>query len=470
MTEKEKAVQAFKEQDDLVRGNPTAINNLKQSEKENLMPGITAWLNDPKNKNNPYYDQVLSLYNQQYSGVGVSPLDGFFGLFGPTAYDKQHSEWSSKLSAGWQELLAKISEYDTNLPANLALLNKQAGYNTDLAGSPGEQMNMNDESPIEGLSTGDLGSGLENFEKIGSGLMSIVSSAFAFYKSSLDISGLKLDNKSKAIANDNATIAGEKSALGVSNDIYDDLKKYTLHFMQENGLGSLNGKDYNIDISFDDFVKSDWLHNDDTISALRRSVSDFADSTYDDISFSRISRALSRVKSYIGSAEFHHDLYDLYKNRQNSFKDMTQSLIETGGLSSNQPGAFEVVRQMYEPLYKLQMSALEGDYTKRSYDGKSAKLSFDKKKFDYDLASTARNMMTGLKESADSGDAFARSLLFTMTADPTWFSQLNTIFGGIKDIVEDFNPLNFMNKVGKGTKAPIYVKKTVQNTSNFKIK
>lgn len=447
MTEKDKAVQAFKEQHDLVSGNPTAINNLKQSEKENLMPGITAWLNDPKNKNNPYYDQVLALYNQKYSGVGVSALDGFFGLFGPTAYDKQHSEWSSKLSAGWQELLAKISEYDTNLPANLALLNKQAGYNTDLAGSPGEQMNMNDESPIEGLSTGDLGSGLENFEKLGSGLLGIIQTAYGLYTQGLSSKGLRLDNEGKSISNEAGTIANEKAGLGVSDSLFDNGKNYALKYLGDN-ISSLSkdGLDNSV-VDLDSFVKGGMAVQSPMIRHIISSVESYINENYDDISDKRRKRAIKQVENYLYGSEFQRDAYNLAKSRQTSFKDMVKSYA--GGstnVNSTSATAFDSLKAIYDPLFDLEMKAIEGDYNERA--GKTIK--FNKQSFDYDLAESARNIMLNLKAKSDAGDYMATSLLFTMTADTSWFEQLNTIFGGLTNIIGDLNPGKMISNLFKG--------------------
>lgn len=397
---------------------------------------MQAWLNDPKNANHPMRSQVEALAQNKYTGPNATGFDWFTSLFGPTSADKAYSQWQQAQGESWRNLLGQINEYNINTPAFQAQLSKQAGYNTDLSGDIGS-MDTAQDNPVSYPDFSGIQTGAERFNSGAGSLLGALSSAFGLYKAGIDLKGTILSQE----AQENSLT---EQARGFA-------QLFARNWFQDYGVGvdsfsnpRLVNDEESIesfirDMDLESFVKKGSHHRQNIANMLLSSLdSKEAEGNFPYSGFSTRQRKRFReqLEQYVRSDDFARDMYNFFKDRESSFQSAVKTASQPIGRSSGAL-SFDEALNIYKPLYDLEYKALTGDYVKRINDGKRSTILFNQEKFDYDIRKISRDMLTNLKVKADQGDTFSKYLLFTMVTDPQYFNQINSIAGGIKDLVGD---------------------------------
>lgn len=398
---------------------------------------VQAWLKDPANRDSPFYSEIATFAKQRYTGVEETPLDGFFGLFGPTEHEKALATWKDKRKSDWQSLLGRVSEYQTNLPSNLSALSKQAGYNTDLTGetTPLDTFTPQD-SPS--LDYNSLPGGKEKFETISSFLKDTFMTAVSLATVGVDLGGKMLSNNNLRAQNDALELQ-----LGTSADSWAKTRALThlngLSFLTPSANGVIDVDKMITPNDIKDYVEGSVTARNKLKAHL---ISQFEDNLVSDYEFGQLSaRNKSRLKAsyrtYVNSPSFEKDVFDMYHARENAFQDVGKLRSQVGFQdSSSGIVGLKSMEEIYKPFYELAMQASKGEFMMK----KAGEYVFNEKKFNDEMQATTRKMMRSLNESANNGDVFAKTLLFTMCTDPRYFQTIGNIASGVGNFLGNMMP------------------------------
>lgn len=422
-----------------------------QNNSEHYVPEeLQKWLES--NKNNPFYAQAQAIANREYVGPGTSPMDFIYGLFGDTPYEQGLSQYKQYQNDAWTELLGKINEYEINLPANLAKLQKQAGYNVDLTGET-QPMNLDTDNPINVPDYTSIQGGREMLGTAVGTFSGIVKDALGLYTTNVNLKNLSLNNEALELGNLKLNLDNDEKEMQLGNLAKGYALSYGKSKLQDGTFATpLQGgkpfEEYVVGMSLGDFIQKGFTNRGQIADEIIHKIEteNFPFTTY---STRNKKRFLDQLKAYIHSDEFATDIYNTYANREKAFQNAVKTASQPIGESTGSL-SFSEGLEAFQPLYKLEMKALEGDYKKRQYNGDREEILFNKEKFEYDMQATMREVLSEIKTKADTGDEFSKYLLFTMVTNPQYFEEINKMASGVSDFLTDLNPIGGISKLFKG--------------------